>query len=378
MTTIPISKAAVPFFNYPAVFLAQEEEMLAEIRRVLVSGKLILQEDVVRFETNFAAFLGVKHAISVANGTDSIMFGLMASGVVEGAEVILPSHTFVATASAVHYAGATPVLVDCRDDHMIDPAAVEKAITPRTRAIVPVQLNGRTAEMDTILDIAKRHSLVVIEDAAQALGSRFRGQMAGTFGAASSFSFYPAKILGCFGDGGAVVTNSDDMATALRSLRDHGRMDDGDVRGWSFNSRLDNLQAAVLDLKLRTLPDALERRRAIAALYHSLLGGIPELRLPPAPGADPRHHDVFQNFEIEAERRDELQVALRSSGIGTIIQWGGRAVHQFSRLGFKVNLPVTERVMARGLLLPLHTALSDDDVHTVAQAIRAFYGAGSE
>lgn len=365
----------VPFFNYPALFAADESRIMDTVRRVFASGKLIMQDDLTNFERNLSVFLGVKHVIGVANGTDSIMFGLMAAGVGAGDEVILPSHTFIATGSATHFSGATPVLVDCRDDHMIDPDAIRRAVTSRTKAIVPVQLNGRTAEMDTIMNLAKEHGLVVIEDAAQALGSEFRSRKAGTFGKAGSFSFYPAKLLGCFGDGGCVVTDDDEIAAIVRSLRDHGRMDDGDVRGWSFNSRLDNVQAALLDLKLKTFKETIARRREIAARYQELLGDIPELLLPPAPDKDSRHFDVFQNYEIESESRDELRARLKDRGIGTIIQWGGKAIHQFPRLNFKVSLPVTDRVMRKSLLLPMNTALSDEDVVYVAENVAAFFGA---
>jgi len=357
------------------LFAARGEQIMATLERVLGAGKLILQEDVERFEQNVARFLGVRNAIGVANGTDSIMLALLACDVGEGDEVILPSHTFIATAGAVHWTRATPVLVDCRDDHMVDPDAVRRAVTPRTRAIVPVHLNGRTAEMDAIMSIADEHRLVVVEDAAQALGSEFTGQKAGTFGNAGSFSFYPAKLLGCFGDGGCVVTNDDRLANVVRSMRDHGRGDNGAIDRWGFNSRLDNVQAALLDLKLTTFPADVERRRTIARMYDDRLRDIPDLQLPPSPDSDLRHFDVYQNFELEAEGRDELRDHLRRAGVGTIVQWGGWAVHQFPALGFRASLPVTERVMRRSLLLPLHTALTDDDVEWVCEQVAAFYGA---
>ena len=202
MTTSRAATTPIPFFRYPHVFGQQREEILAAMLRVMDRGAFILQSDLEEFEAALAAYLPVGHAIGVANGTDALIIALRAVGVAAGDEVILPSHTYVASAASVHFAGATPVLVECGADHLIDPASVEAAVTSRTRAIMPVQLNGRTCDMDALQAIADRHHLVIVEDAAQGLGSRYKGRRAGTFGAASGFSFYPAKVLGCFGDGG--------------------------------------------------------------------------------------------------------------------------------------------------------------------------------
>jgi dTDP-4-amino-4,6-dideoxygalactose transaminase len=367
-------RRSLPFFDYPALFRAHETEFMSTLQRVLASGKLILQEDLERFERNLADYLGVAHAFGVGNGTDALLIALRASGVGPGDEVILPSHTFVATASAVHHAGAKPVLVDVGDDHVIDPDLVERAVGPATRAIMPVQLNGRTCDMDALRAIADRHGLIIVEDAAQGLGSEFRGRKAGTFGKAAGFSFYPAKLLGCFGDGGAVVTNDPEVARRVAELRNHGRTEHGDVSELSYNSRLDNLQAAILDLKLATFEDALALRRRIASIYHERLLPIQDLRLPPAPDADPGRFDVFQNYEIEAPgQRDELRAHLSEAGIGTIIQWGGKAVHQFSALGYQAELPVTERIMRDSLLLPMHAALTEADAEYVAETVASFF-----
>ncbi len=285
----------------------------------------------------------------------------------------MPSHTYVASAASIHFAGATPILVECLDDHMIDPAAVCKAVTKRTKAIMPVQLNGRTANMDAIMKVAADHGLQVIEDAAQGLGSKFGGRFAGTFGAAGTFSFYPAKLLGCFGDGGGVVTNDDRMGEQLALLRDHGRNSDGEVVAWGTNSRLDNIQAAILNVKFKTFDKDLAARRSLAALYDEGLRDLSELLLPPAPGASADHHDVYQNYEIQAEDRDELRSWLRERGVGTLIQWGGKPVHQFRALGFKQHLPRTDLFFTRCLMLPMNLSLVDDDVHHVCACILEFY-----
>jgi dTDP-4-amino-4,6-dideoxygalactose transaminase len=263
--------------------------------------------------------------------------------------------------------------VDIGADRLLDPAAIEPAITPRTRFIMPVQLNGRTCDMDAIQRVADKHSLRIIEDSAQALGSKFNGRFAGTFGVAAAFSFYPAKILGCLGDGGLVVTNDDEVAEHMKLLRDHGRNETGDVVMWGLNSRLDNLQAAVLHLQFRDYDQIIAHRRALASRYHQQLAAVAQVHLPPAPDADARHFDVFQNFEIEADRRDELKEFLKSRGIGTLIQWGGKAVHQFAKLGYKASLPVTERFFTRCLMLPLNMMVTMDDADYVAETVREFY-----
>lgn len=367
----------VPFFNYRALFEAQEPELTAAVIDVMRRGAYILQGDLAEFEANLRNFLGVKYAFGVADGTNALIIALRAAGVGSGDEVIVSSHTYVASAASIHFVGATPVLVECRDDHLIDPASVRKAVTKRTKAIMPVQLNGRTADMDSIMQIASEHNLQVIEDAAQGLGSKFKGRFAGTFGQAGTFSFYPAKLLGCFGDGGGIVTNDDRMGEQLALLRDHGRNSDGEVVAWGTNSRLDNLQAAILNVKFRTFGEDLARRRALAALYDRGLRDVSELLLPPAPGADADHFDVFQNYEIEADRRDDLKRHLEERGVRSIIQFGGKAVHQYPGLGLTdYRLPRTELLYRRALLLPMNTSMTDEDVQYVVDCIRSFYGRG--
>ena len=370
-TTIP----SIPFFPYSQLFLAQEEGILGVMADVCRRGAYILQRDCREFEAELAEFLGTKHAIGVANGTDAIIIGLKAAGIGFGDEVILPSHTYIATAAAVHMVGATPVLAECGPDHMLDPEDARRRVTDKTRAIMPVQVNGRTCDMDAIGAIADEHHLLICEDAAQALGSRFNGRSAGTFGIFGTISFYPAKLLGCFGDGGAIVTNDDHIAETVFLLRDHGRNQDGRVVSWGYNSRLDNLQAAILKFKLGSYPKDIERRRTIASMYQEGLRGLDTVVLPPAPDADPRHFDVYQNYELEADRRDDLRVYLSDRGVGTIVQWGGTPVHQFRELGFTVDLPRTDAFFDRCLMLPMNVAISDDDVSYVIASIRAFYGA---
>lgn len=372
MTHAELTKP-IPFFNYKGAFASQEEDFVRIFRDILRRGAFIQQSDLVHFERRLASYLGVGHAFGVGNATDGLIMAWRAAGLRPGDEVIFPSHTMVASPASVHFAGGVPIPVDCGDDHLIDPDRIESAITSRTVAIMPVQLNGRTADMDAIHTIAEQHGLFVLEDAAQALGSKFDGRFAGTFGRAGVFSFYPAKILGCFGDGGAVVTDDDAVADQLSVLRDHGRSETGDVVRWGLNSRLDNLQAAILDFQFKDYDTIITHRRSLARRYEACLAGVPGVDLPPGPDADPRHFDVYQNYEIEVDRRDELREHLREHGVGTIIQWGGKAVHQFAALGFTVSLPRTERLFERTLMLPMNMTVSESDVDSIGNLVRDFY-----
>jgi len=364
----------IPFFNYPALFKQRKDEYLNIVQDVLSRGAYIMQQDLIDFENDLAKYLGVKHAIGVADGTMALLTSLMAAGIGEGDEVIVPSHTFVASAAAIHHSGAKPILADCKEDHLIDSDSISKLITPKTKAIMPVQLNGRVADMDAINKIAAKHNLIIIEDSCQALGAKYKDQFAGTFGLAGTFSFFPAKTLGCFGDGGAVVTNSDEVAAKIKMIRDHGRdPGDGKVKIFGFNSRLDNLQAAILGFKLKYYHEDVDRRRQIATLYHTHLNTIKQILLPPAPDSQVNHFDVFQNYEIEAKDRDELRDFLSQAGIGTILQWGGHTIHQYHELNLNTDLKYTEKMTKKFMLLPLHAMLTDEDVVYICKKINEFY-----
>ncbi|MEC4684588.1 MAG: DegT/DnrJ/EryC1/StrS family aminotransferase [Nitrospirota bacterium] len=366
----------VKFFDYPLQFNAHEAEYIEIIRGVLSRGAFILGEDLSRFEENFAEFIGSNFAVGVSCCTDAMLLSLYAAGVGPGDEVISVSHTFVATIEVIKFLGAKTVFVDIADDHNMDVDLVESAITPKTKAIIPVHLNGRIcSKMDKLVALAERYNLAVIEDAAQALGATYKGRGAGTFGLTGCFSFYPAKLLGTFGDAGAVVTDDEAFAGKIRMLRNHGRGKGTDINFWGLNCRMDNLHAAILDFKLPGLGDRIKRRRELAASYHEGLSGLKELRLPPPPVEDDEHYDVFQNYEIEAETRDELMSYLRENGVEVVVQWGGKAVHQFKALGLgNFSLPRTEEFFKKALLLPLYPELGDDQVLYVVQKIREFYG----
>ena len=366
----------IPFFNYPALFEENEKEYLAIVQDVLRRGAYIMQSDLEEFEESLAKYIGVKHAIGTADGTMAILTSLLALDLDPGFEAILPSHTFVATASAVHYAGGVPVLADCCQDHLISPESIERLITNKTKVILPVQLNGRVANMTPIVELAKRYQLHLVEDSCQALGAKFKGQMAGTFGDAGTFSFYPSKTLGAFGDAGAMITGSDEIADNVRSIRDHGRNPrTGLVERWGFNARLDNLHAAILLYKLRHYSEAISKRRFLASIYNENLSGLDTLLLPPGPCGDNDNFDIYQNYEIEADDRDALKLFLAEKGVGTILQWGGNTIHQFSQLGCRGNVEYSELMTSRFLLLPMNTTLTEEDILYICDSIKEYYGA---
>jgi dTDP-4-amino-4,6-dideoxygalactose transaminase len=368
----------VPFFDWRALWAERADAYSRIISDTAAMGGFILQGAVDEFEIGLEAYLGVKHAIGVSNGTDAMLLGLRASGLKPGAEVILPANCFIAAAQAVHFAGGRPVPVECApEDGLISPEAIERAITPATGAILVVHVNGRVCAMDEILEIAERHGLPVFEDAAQALGARLQGRPAGRFGAWGAFSFYPSKTLGGFGDAGALVTDDDEIARRVRAMRNHGSGPDkvilADCAEWGTNARIDNIQAAILAYKLGWYEEALARRREIAARYDDAFGSLERLELPPRPDREPGRRDIFQNYEVCCDRRDELRAHLQSRGVGTILQWGGVALHQFGNLGFDQRLPQADRWAARSLLLPMNHLLSDGQVDRTISAVCEFF-----
>ena len=368
------SPRQIPYFDYENLFSSKENELTTVILKVLRRGAFILQEELRHFEQSISNYLGVRFAVGMANCTDALTIGLRCAGIQPGDEVIFPSHTFVASPSAIHAVGAIPIPADCSNDHLIDPEHVRQLVTPRTRAIMPVHLNGRTCAMDAIEEIADKHELIIVEDAAQALGSSYKGKKAGTFGIASAFSFYPAKILGCFGDGGMMVTDNPRIAEKAFQMRDHGRDKNGKIRFFGVNSRLDNLQAAILNHQFETYSEIILYRRHLASIYQTNLQSVDQLTLPPGPDDDEKgHFDVFQNYELEADERTKLRQYLLHKGIGTLVQWGGQAIHQVSALRFKVSLPRTEQLFERALLLPINPMVSEEDVLYICQEIQKFY-----
>lgn len=364
----------VPFVNYPKHYEAMWDEVIGAVKAVLSKGDLILRDQLRQFEDNIASFVGVKYAVGVNSGTDALYLSLRAAGIGPGDEVITVSHTFVATVSVIIHLGATPILVDIGEDYNMDVTRIELAITPQTKAIVPVHLNGRLCNMEKLMKIAASHNLVVIEDAAQGLGASFDGRKAGAFGLTGCFSFYPAKLLGAAGDGGMVVTNDRDVAEKIRLLRDHAvQRGTADILDFGFNSRLDNLQAAILNVKFKYLPQWIERRRELASLYHQGLSALPPVRLPPPVSAQGRYFDVYTNYVIRAQDRDRLVMHLRECGIEVLVSWP-KPLHHQQALGLNhFRLPNTEQVSKEVLSLPLIPELENEQVKFVVESVHHFY-----
>jgi dTDP-4-amino-4,6-dideoxygalactose transaminase len=365
-------KNSVPFLDLRAATLELREEIDAATARVFDSGSFLLGKELEAFEDEFAKYVGVRHCIGVGNGLDALHLSLRALGVGPGDEVLVPSNTYIATWLAVTYAGAKPVPVEPDErTYNIDPARLEAAITNRTKAVIPVHLYGQPADMDAILGIAKTHKLWVLEDAAQAHGARYKGNRVGGIGDAAGWSYYPGKNLGALGDGGAVTTNNSELAERIRSLRNYGSVVKyfHEIKG--FNSRLDEIQAAVLRVKLRHLDDWNDRRRKVAAFYIRELGNF-NLTLPSVPdSAEP----VFHLFVVRSKRRDDLQRHLKSAGINTLIHYPLPPHLQaaYSDLGLTPgSLPISERIHAEVLSLPMGPQLSESQAATVVRAMREF------
>jgi dTDP-4-amino-4,6-dideoxygalactose transaminase len=368
----------VPLLDLVAQHRAIEPEVMAAIQRVVASQQFIMGPAVAQLEAAMAGVAGTRHGIACASGTDALLLSLRALDLRPGDEVITCPFTFFATAGAIHNAGGTPVFVDVQPDTLnIDPAAVERAITPRTRAVVPVHLFGQMADMETLLAVAAPRRLPVIEDACQAIGARRRVQgewrRAGELGWTGTFSFFPSKNLGGWGDGGLIVTQDDALAERLRRLRLHGGAKQYHHDEIGTNSRLDTLQAAVLLAKLPHLADWSARRRAHAAHYDGALAGLSQVR---APVVDAANEHIFHQYTLRVERRDELQAHLKARGVGTAVYYPVPLHLQpcFAHLGYRAGrLPVSEQAAGEVLSLPVYPELTADQLDHVCGAIREFY-----
>lgn len=357
----------IPFNDLKPLARELTAELEEAALRVLHSGWYILGPELEAFEAGFAAWHGTEHAVGVANGTDAIELALRALGIGPGDEVITVSHTAVATVCAVERAGATPVLVDVDEaTFTMDPAAAAAAVTPRTRAIVPVHLYGQPADMGALVALASRHGLALVEDCAQAHGARLGGRLVGTFGHLAAFSFYPTKNLGALGDAGAVITGDAGLAEKLRRLRHYGQTVRYRHEERGVNSRLDEMQAALLRAKLAHLAAHTGARRRLAGRYGAGLEGV----IPPAvrPGAE----HVFHLYVVRHPRRDALMAALSEQGIGTLIHYPIPVHRQaaYADLGYAPGtLPVTERIAGEILSLPLYIGLTEQNVDTIVEAV---------
>jgi dTDP-4-amino-4,6-dideoxygalactose transaminase len=362
----------VPFVDPREHYRRLKSEIDFAITDTLAKGDLVLRQQLRDFERHLANFVGVKHAVGVNSCYHALHFSMLAAGIGPGDEVITVGHTFVATVSAIVHTGARPVLVDVREDYNMAPEQFEAAITPRTKAVIPVHLNGRVCDMDRIMSTAEKHGLAVIEDAAQALGATFHGKKAGSFGLAGCFSFYPFKSLGGLGDGGAVTTNDPEVARFVTLLRFNGEdRQTGEFRHHGYTALLDNVQAAVLDVKLRHLPTWIEHRRAIANHYREGLEGIEDLRLPHFAGD--QYFDSYQNYVIRTKHRNELRDHLRHNGVETLVHWA-KPMWEHKGLALEnPTLPETEHLCREIISLPMSAETTAEQVELIVSYVRQFF-----
>jgi dTDP-4-amino-4,6-dideoxygalactose transaminase len=339
------------------------------------SSNLICRHHLEDFEAHFAALVGVKYAVGLNSGYHALEFSLRAAGIGPGDQVIVPAHTFVAVVSAIVNCGGQPVLVDVCEDFNLDPAAFEAAITPRTKAVIPVHLNGRVCEMDRIMEISDRRGLVVIEDACQSLGASHKEKKAGSIGLTGCWSFYPFKLLGGFGDGGAITTDDPRVARTVTLLRYNGEdRKTGEYHYHGQTALLDNVQAAVLDAKLRHVTDWINHRRKIAELYRAGLDRIPGLKLPHFSQSE--HFDVFQNYVVRTKHRDRLREHLTREGIETQVSWPKPMWHHKGLALGDLHLPETESICREVLSLPMSAETTPEHVNITVRAMGDFFATG--
>ena len=363
----------IPLFDLAAQHRALERPIREAVSRILETGGFILGEEVEAFEREYSSFIGVKHAVGVGSGLDALVLAMKALGIGKGDEVMLPASTFIGTPMGVMAAGARPVLVDVDPDrYTLDPDRAAKAVTKKTRAIIPVHLYGQSADMTALRELATRKGLAIVEDACQAHGAALNGVRCGAMSDAGCFSFFPTKNLGGLGDGGIVVTDRDEVADQVRLLRSYGERRKGEYVVAGVNSRLDALQASVLRVKLRHLTRWNEARRRHAAHYAQALSGVPVVTPREASGAT----HVYYAFVIRAPRRDELLRHLEGMGISCAVHYP-IPVHlqeAFAGLGYAPgSFPVAERLAGEILTLPMYPEMADSDVDRVCEAISTFY-----
>jgi len=365
---------AIPAENITRQYERIKDEIAAAIGEVLPTGCYTLGPQVAAFEQEFAAYCQAKHCLGIANGTEALHLALLACGVGPGDEVITVPNTYIATVFAISYCGATPVFVDVDPvTFNMDVAQIEARITPRTKAILPVHLYGQAVDMDPLIEIARRRKLWVIEDAAHAHGARYKGRMAGSLGHIGCFSFYPTKVMGCYGDGGAVTTSDPDLYDRIKVLRYMGQHEKYLHEIIGYQQRLDELQAAILRVKLQHLEDWIAGRRRVAERYNELLAGLPIVT--PCEVGDVRH--VYYMYTIRTPRRDELITHLAERGIGSQVMYPLEAPYQpaYAHLGHGMgDFPVADAQVKDILCLPMYPELAGDQIEQVAGAMRGFFG----
>ncbi len=361
-------KSMIPFVDLNREYAEIDEEISETIQRVVKSGRFVLGEEVVRFEEEFSKYIGAKYGIGVNSGSDALFLSLKALGIGQGDEVITVSHTFISTADAIMRNGAKPIFVDVDPDtYCIDTTKVEETITKKTTAILPVHLYGHPAEMDPLMELAQKYNLFVVEDACQAHGAEYKGKKVGSIGDLGCFSFYPTKNLGAYGDGGMIVTNNEEIAEKLRMLRNYGQSKKYHHDFMGVNSRLDEIQAAILQVKLKHLDEWNEKRRMIAKRYNELLENS-EIAIPLE--KDYAKH-VYHLYVIKHKDRNKLQQQLLKDGIQTQIHYPIPVHKQKAYLDLvDAQLPITEKICDEILSLPMHPFMGSNEVSTISKVIQ--------
>ena len=376
MTTHPENNGAVPYLDLPAQMRGLRKEIDAAIARTLDNCSFCLGPDVAQFEKDFARFCSAEHCVAFNSGTSALHVALLLLNVGPGDEVITTPCTFVATSWAISYVGAKPVYVDIEDATFnLDPKQVERAITPKTKAVMPVHLYGHPVDLDPLLQVCRKHNLPLVEDAAQAHGAKYKGKVVGTFGAVSGFSFYPGKNLGAYGEGGALVTNNAEFAKRARSLREHGSSQRYYHDEIGFNYRMEGIQGAVLGVKLKHLDMWTRERQRVAHRYHELLAGTP-LQLP-------REAEYAQSawhlYVVRHPRREELKKHLETNHVGCALHYP-LSLHlqkAYAYLGHKVgDFPISEKAARECLSLPIYPELTEAQIQRVASVIKDFFAKG--
>ena len=364
-------------FNYPiAISLSpntQNDDVWQAFKTLLSPWRFREGNAVYFVKQWFKKYFGVNDVYLFNSGRSALYTLLKALEIGEGDEVLIQAFTCIAVPDPVIWTGAKTIFVDIDDSLNIDPEAIERHINHKTRAIIVQHTFGIPAQISTITKIAQKHNLIIIEDAAQALGAKFKNKMAGSFGLAGGFSLYPFKVLGCFGDGGILTTNDEKLAEKIRLLRDHGQKTKTEIVCFGWNSRLDNLQAAILNVKFNYLPEWIKKRREIAKIYNQGLFDISEIKLPPAPGSDERYFDIYQNYVLKAQKRDELYNYLKERGVETLIK-DPIPNHWHKNLGLShFKLPYTERLAKEVISLPMYPELTNGQIEYVINCVKEFY-----
>ncbi len=365
----------IPYINLIKQAQVEKKEIFKSLSKIFMKGDFILGDEVDLFEKKICKYLGVNHCVALNSGTDALVLGLHLLGIKRGDEVITPPNSFVASTAAIVHLGAIPVFADVKEDQNIDPKEIEKKITKKTKAIMPVHLSGRSCEMDKINHLSKKFRIPIIEDAAQSIGSKFRGKYVGTFGEVGCFSAHPLKNLNAIGDAGYLVTNNSKIATSARLLRNHGIQNRNQILSFGYVSRMDNLQASILNLRLKKLNEIVKKRRSNANLYFKNLKNIKNLKLPIEKKDE---FNTYHTFIIKVKNRDKLKRYLEKKGIGTTIHYPHLIFEQiaYKKRFKKVKIEkykIAKDLRKKILTLPINQFITSKEIIKICNEIKKFY-----